>query len=101
MYNRTSTLVVRQVPRGLSGGLWGTRTSPVRRSLSGILDSIESAFSSGVTSYNATEQQQGALAQAQRTAIANQSGGIDSSTLLLLGVGGLALMMILKKKKAA
>lgn len=85
-YDRTSTLVVRQVPRP--------------RGLSGIWDDITSALSSGVTGYNAAEQQQGAMTQAQLQAMQNQSS-INPSTILLLGVGVLAVVMISKKKKAA
>lgn len=84
-YDRTSTLVVRQVPRP--------------RGLSGIWDDITSALSSGVTGYNAAEQQQGAMTQAQLQAMQNQSS-INPSTILLLGVGVLAVVMISKKKAA-
>lgn len=84
-YDRTSTLVVRQVPRP--------------RGLSGIWDDFTSALSSGVTGYNAAEQQQGAMTQAQLQAMQNQSS-INPSTILLLGVGVLAVVMISKKKAA-
>jgi hypothetical protein len=89
-YKKTTTLVVRQVPRprGLSGWLddvWGD---------------ITGAGSAGVTAYNTAEQQQGALAlQQQQLALA--AAGPSTGEILLIGGAALALLLIVKKKKAA
>lgn len=65
--------------------------------------SVKDFFGNLFSSYNASQQAQGAANQAaadtQRAVVA-QGGGITATDLLLLGGVGVAAVMILKKKRS-
>jgi hypothetical protein len=68
-------------------------------------DDITGAAAAVVTGFGKEQQAVGAQAQAAQqnqilaNALAAQSGGISTTTLMLVGAAGLAAYMLMKKKK--
>ena len=85
-------------------GVTGTmhpRAMPRRKGMSGWLDDLASGAGSVLHIFGAQQQAQGQAQQANldlQAALAAQQGS-STSTILLLGVAGLAAFLILRKKK--